>query len=556
MFSCRRTPSVFSALERPLRVTLGLLVACLGGGLASAQTSTIRPAMPTLRVRGGEQGEEAIKALGSRLPEVAAHYRKTEDELRGMLRRDKSLRLDPQARLTYLCEGLVAPVVGDTNMTDSPTALVALADTFRLHSKSNSTRRIFLDFDGHTMSGNAWTANYNGGADIIAPPWDVDGYPTNFNDGERMLIQQVWLRVAEDYAAFDVDVTTEFPGEAALTRANLGDQNYGVRALISPISSYFGNYGGIAYVGAFDSTGDYNKPALIFSEKLSNSEKYIAEAVSHEVGHTLGLSHDGTTTGESYYNGQGNWAPIMGVGYYKSIVQWSRGEYANANNTENDLNVILSNGLSYRTDDVGDTSGTATMLSGLSITNTGLLERDTDVDYYSFAAAGGLASFSVLPWERGANVHFLLTLYASNGTALTNREVADTSGGVQAVSLSRVLPTGTYYLSIAGIGSGNVLTTGYSDYGCLGNYTLTANLPAPSAVVTSPTNLTLTVVGNLLQLSWPADHIGWRLETQTNVVGAGIGSNWFDVAGATATNRVFVPRSAATGSVLFRLAYP
>lgn len=513
--------------------------------------------MPALRVRGGEQGEDAIKALSTRLPEVAAHYRKTEDELRGMLRRDNSLRLDPQARLTYLCEGLVAPVVSeDTNITGSPTTLVALTDTFRLHSKSNSTRRIFLDFDGHTMSGNAWTANYNGGADIIAPPWDVDGYPTNFNDAERILIQQVWLRVAEDYAAFDVDVTTEFPGEAALTRANPGDQNYGVRALISPISSYFGNYGGIAYVSAFDSTGDYNKPALIFPEKLSNSEKYIAEAVSHEVGHTLGLSHDGTTTGESYYTGQGNWAPIMGVGYYKSIVQWSRGEYANANNTENDLNVILSNGLSYRNDDVGDTLGTATTLSGLSITNTGLLERDTDVDYYSVAAAGGLASFTVLPWERGANVHFQLTLYDSNGTALTNREVADTSGGVQAVSLSRVLPVGTYYLSIAGIGSGNVLTTGYSDYGCLGNYTLTANLPAPSAVVTSPTNLTLTVVGNLLQLSWPADHIGWRLEAQTNVAGAGISSNWFDVAGATTTNRVFVPRNAATGSVLFRLAYP
>jgi hypothetical protein len=70
------------------------------------------------------------------------------------------------------------------------------------------------------MSANAWTANYNGGADIIAPPWDVDGSPTNFNDAERTLIQQMWLRVAEDYAAFDVDVTTEFPGEAALTRAN------------------------------------------------------------------------------------------------------------------------------------------------------------------------------------------------------------------------------------------------------------------------------------------------------------------------------------------------
>jgi hypothetical protein len=145
MFSCRMhtVGMFFPALRRLLRVTLGLLVALLGGGLASEpRLRQFDRAMPQLlRVRGGEQGDEAIKALGSRLPEVAAHYRKTEDELRGMLRRDKSLRLDPQARLSYLCEGLVAPVVGDTNMTDSPTALVALADTFRLHSKSNSTKK-------------------------------------------------------------------------------------------------------------------------------------------------------------------------------------------------------------------------------------------------------------------------------------------------------------------------------------------------------------------------------------------------------------------------------
>lgn len=534
------------------------MVALLGlafGVPALAQPA--RSAMPTLRVRGGEQGEEAIRAMGSRLPEVAAHYRKTEGELRGMLRRDKSLRLDPRGSLHYLCEGLVAPVGGaESELMVPSAALVAPSQTFLLHSRSNSTRKIFLDFDGHTLSGNAWTAGYNGGNNIIAPAWDMDGDPSTFSTAERTIIQQVWLRVAEDYAAFDVDVTTEFPGEAALTRANNGDQNYGVRALVSPISSYIGSYGGIAYVGVFDSVGDYNKPALIFPEKLSNSEKYIAEAISHEVGHTLGLSHDGVSGGDDYYSGQGNWAPIMGVGYSKPIVQWSRGEYSNANNTENDLNVIQSNGLSYRTDDVGDTMATAKVLSGLNVTNTGILERTNDVDFFAVQSLGGAATFTVTPWERGANVHFLLTVYDAAGTLLTNREVADTGSGVQPVAINRVLAAGTFYVSVEGGGAGNPLVTGYSDYGSLGNYTFTASLPAPILVVTSPTNLTVAVVTNKLQLSWPADHIGWRLEAQTNAIGASLGTNWFNVAGATTTNRVFIPMSAAPGSVFFRLAYP
>lgn len=35
--------------------------------------------------------------------------------------------------------------------------------------------------------------------------------------------------------------------------------------------------------------------------------RYVWEAVSHEVGHTLGLSHDGQTGGPAYYEGQGSW---------------------------------------------------------------------------------------------------------------------------------------------------------------------------------------------------------------------------------------------------------
>ena len=43
--------------------------------------------------------------------------------------------------------------------------------------------------------------------------------------------------------------------------------------------------GGVAYLEVLDTVGDYYKPALVFFDKLgSGYEKYVAEAISHEVG--------------------------------------------------------------------------------------------------------------------------------------------------------------------------------------------------------------------------------------------------------------------------------
>ena len=41
-------------------------------------------------------------------------------------------------------------------------------------------------------------------------------------------------------------------------------------------------------------------------------------------------------------------------------------------------------------------------------------------------------------------------------------------------------------------------------------------------VATNPTNITSTVSGNVLSLTWPADHIGWHLQVQTNSLTAGL----------------------------------
>ncbi len=78
-------------------------------------------------------------------------------------------------------------------------------------------------------------------------------------------------------------------------------------------------------------------------------------------------------------------------------------------------------------------------------------------------------------------------------------------------------------------------------------------MPLPS---NQPTNVSAQVVGNQLQLSWPQDHLGWRLQIQTNDLVNGLSTNWATVPNSTnvmATNIVIVPTN---GSVFLRLVYP
>jgi hypothetical protein len=80
--------------------------------------------------------------------------------------------------------------------------------------------------------------------------------------------------------------------------------------------------------------------------------------------------------------------------------------------------------------------------------------------------------------------------------------------------------------------------------------------PPPVTVNTNSPYMTNTLNGTTLTLSWPADHIGWRLQSQTNSVTVGLSTNWVDVAGASATNQVILTVDQTKGTVFFRLIYP
>lgn len=73
---------------------------------------------------------------------------------------------------------------------------------------------------------------------------------------------------------------------------------------------------------------------------------------------------------------------------------------------------------------------------------------------------------------------------------------------------------------------------------------------------TTPTNIVAAVTGTTLNLSWPADHTGWRLQAQTNSLGVGLGTNWVDVPNTAAANVFSTQIDAAKGNVFYRMIYP
>jgi PKD repeat protein len=490
---------VTRAMKRlPSRITLGLALSISASLVFAgppetapgATTSAAHRAFPRQSLHDRVYGEQAVAALGNRLPEVAAWYGMSTADFARMLREDSTAWLDRGGRLFYIEQ---APQAAEPfNPTDPlQPALFPLDQTFTLNSRPGSKRVIYLDFDGHQTTGTAWNASY--GSLINSPAYTTDTDPA-FSTAELQNIQTMWKQVAEDYAPFDVNVTTQDPGPAAITRSGTGDEYYGTRVVITRDNFAACGCGGFAYLTAFNDTDDYYKPAFVFNTSLIGA----GEAISHEVGHNLGLNHDGIVGGAAYYEGHGSgatgWAPIMGAGYYQKLVQWSKGEYSGANNTEDDIAKIPSYGATLMVDDHSDTATGATVLDAAAnggtstLSGRGLIGLRGDIDYFSFVSGAGSYSLAVNLAPYSPDLDIQAKLYNSAGTLIATSNPVDTLPA----ALSGSLAAGTYFLAIDGVGKGDPLTTGYSDYGSLGRYTVSGTVPgsstliAPVAVASAP----------------------------------------------------------------------
>ncbi len=322
-----------------------------------------------------------------------------------------------------------------------------------LESLPGADAVIFLDFRGGRTE--AW-----GGIEFGAPDFD------------HAEMHEIWARVAEDFRPFQLNVVTHagaFQRASALRRQ---------RAIITPTDRASPGAGGVAYMGSFKAAEDI--PCWVF---VTNNVRFCAEALSHELGHTLGLAHVGTLidgTSSEYYSGHGDgetgWAPLMGIPYYRQVTQWSRGEYADANRHQDQIRALATqNGLTYRVDDAAD-SGAGTrpleIFPDERCDTLGVIETSGDVDAYVFDSEGGRVHLVATPAWPGPNLALRLELVNAGGSRVATEAASDTLGA----SLATEVPAGTYLLRVIGAGRGDPLRDGFSDYGSLGAYRVTGTV--------------------------------------------------------------------------------
>jgi hypothetical protein len=415
----------------------------------------------------------------------------------------KNLRVSADGSIHYADTHLPSPGDADVSTIANVEIVPATSasEVFKLHSKPDSNNVVFLDFDGHTIQGTAWNTNGNV---LVALPFDPSGNDSspssaNFTQVELDRIAMIWHRMAEDFAAFDIDITTEEPEVFTPTTGRVLF-THDSDASGQPMPSQ--DAGGVAYVNVFGQT-DYvtrYSPALVYYSNLYGFATYNAEAGSHELGHNIGLSHDGVKKGASYYSGSGSgdvaWAPIMGSSYEAIVTPWSKGEYPNANNTEDDL-AIIAGKLGYKGDDHGDSANSATQLvvesngdilvsspeldpDNVLSENKGIIEDRSDVDWFSVDVANGLINITATPaWHafgynvhRGGNLDIELSLFDSNGILVDFDEPNDRTDATVTASVG----AGRYYLQVTGVG--NQVNSDYSDYASIGMYFLEGTVQA------------------------------------------------------------------------------
>jgi autotransporter-associated beta strand protein len=152
-----------------------------------------------------------------------------------------------------------------------------------------------------------------------------------------------------------------------------------------------------------------------------------------------------------------------------------------------------------------------------------------------------------------ANDYVVVTGTANNsgtGTVtMTNRNLAQPlAAGDKFTIFNQPLAGGAMTILPASPGPGLAWTN---------NLAVDGSISVFQSVALNPTNITFSVSGNTLTLSWPADHLGWHLQAQTNTLAAGLTSNaWVVVPGSDQITSTNISISKTNPTVFYRLIYP
>jgi hypothetical protein len=272
---------------------------------------------------------------------------------------------DPSLYLDLTAGTYVARVMSFQSASAGAYQLRMLADSNYssavplLASRPASPVTLFLDFDGNNATDDWGTYN--------AAAFDLNGQPATFTPGENYAMRNIWRIVSEDFAPFNVNVSTTEPVSFAdgtayrlvVTSSSGSIVGQAASARGAAIVGSFGGPGintGFVFQSGF---GDYQ--GGISGQMVATTLEEGNDA-SQEIGRALGMRHYGGVNGQP--NGIMQ-SPDTGLNHST----WSSGLTHSGEPpvvNQDDVAVITSpvNGITFLPDDHGDTIATATPIKG------------------------------------------------------------------------------------------------------------------------------------------------------------------------------------------------
>lgn len=357
--------------------------------------------------------------------------------------------------------------------------MFSLAGLPQLSSLPGAPNTVYLDFDSQTFTPKSGSME---GKSVTLHPYDFDGNPSTLSQAEKQMIEDIHARVSEDFAPFNVNVTTIKPAVDGLAGTN-----HVWHVAFLPHWSDAGFAG-----GASGGVGIIPGVPVVWAGYIGANSAQHATTASHELGHQLGLSHHHAidAQGKVLLNNDGSvvqeygtglpgddWSPIMGNNLLAQRTIWdSRSDTDNgkSHSWPQDDMTILGGKLGWRPDDHGDSASTATNLGYASpafdLQTQGVIGKTTDLDWFSFVHPGGRVRIELQelqpllqPGFVAANLDARLELRSGAGAALAIPGTTSNPGNQLGATIELAnLPAGTYTVIVAGQG----------DYGDVGQYTL------------------------------------------------------------------------------------